>query len=143
MQKTLTAGPHVNSHEMPGYVPIPAQFLKMVGLASAENANNLYQYRPVSKWNLEATQGINDAFLKWAWPELEKQDQAHPAKPIDWKPISRFEIQDGKRVLRYLRADAASQMSCVSCHNSYEKRPEVIARRISDGIATGKEWRQH
>jgi hypothetical protein len=58
------SGPHVNSHEMPGYVPIPAQFLKMVGLASAKNANNLYQYRPVSKWNLEETQEINDAFLK-------------------------------------------------------------------------------
>ena len=59
-------GPSVNSAAMPGHVPIPAQFLKMVGRASSENADRLYEYRPVSRWNLEPTQGLTDDFLRWA-----------------------------------------------------------------------------
>lgn len=58
-------GPHVDSASMPGHVPIPAQFLKLVGKASSENSAKLYEYRPVSKWNLEPTQGLNDDFLRW------------------------------------------------------------------------------
>ncbi|MDB5762137.1 MAG: hypothetical protein JWQ21_1132 [Herminiimonas sp.] len=136
-------GPHVDSGKMPGYVPIPAQFLKLVGQASTINTSNLFQYKPVSKWNLEPKQGISDDFLAWSWPQLETQDKQDPAGPIEWKPIWRFEQQNEKKVLRYLRADAASQMSCVACHNAYEKRPEIIALRNASGIPLGKQWRQH
>jgi len=136
-------GPNVDSDTMPGHVPIPAQFLKLVGRASADNADKLYQYLPVSKWNLEPTQGLSDDFLRWAWPQLEKQDPERPAGQVAWKAVSRFEDQGGQRVLRYLSADPASQASCASCHNAYERMPAVIARRLADGVAPGKQWQQH
>lgn len=136
-------GPSVNSAAMPGHVPIPAQFLKMVGRASSENADRLYEYRPVSRWNLEPTQGLTDDFLRWAWPQLEAQDQLAPSAAIEWKAVSRIEKINGRRVLRYLSADPASQQSCAACHNSYENTPEVVARRVSDGIPVGKQWREH
>ena len=136
-------GPHVNSAQMPGYVPIPAEFLKMIGEASAANTADLFHYKPVSKWNLEPSQGINDDFLNWAWPQLEQQDQLNPTGPISWKPVWRFDLVDGKKTLRYLKADAASQMSCVECHNTYEVDPEIVARRKASGNAPGKQWRLH
>jgi len=136
-------GPNVNSSTMPGHVPIPAQFLKLVGRASSESSDKLYEYKPVSKWNLEPTQGLTDDFLRWAWPQLEKQDQSNPATPIAWKPVSRFEMQDGRMVLRYLSADPASQVSCVACHNAYEKLPEIAQRRATNGAQPGKQWMQH
>ena len=130
-------GPHVHSDTMPGHVPIPAQFLKLVGRASSENAHRLYEYRPVSKWNLEPTQGLTDDFLRWAWPQLEAQ-----GSPASWKAAWRIEGPDGRRVLRYLSADPASSDGCVACHNAYEKTPEIVARRIADGVAPGKQWRR-
>ncbi len=86
-------GPSVDSDKRPGHVPIPAQFLKLVGRASSDNADRLYQYKPVSKWNLEATQGLTDDFLRWAWPQLESQDRDHSDRPIAWVPVYRFEEQ--------------------------------------------------
>ena len=128
---------------MPGFVPIPAQFLKMIGESSSANTSDLFHYKPVSKWNLEPKQGISDEFLAWAWPQLEKQDKQEPAKQIDWIPVWRFEIQNGKKVLRYLRADPASQHSCVDCHNIYESDPEIVARRVAQGVKPGKQWKLH
>ncbi len=136
-------GLHENSAGMPGFVPIPAQFLKLVGVASSERDKDLYQYRPVSKWNLDAEQGLGDSFLQWAWPQLEQQDGVSPSAPIRWKPVYRVETLKGERVLRYLRADPASQLNCVACHNAYEKRPEIAARRIEAGTQPGKQWAQH
>ena len=136
-------GPHVESEGKPGFVPIPAQFLKLVGKASSENAHRLYQYKPVSRWNLEPSQGLDDEFLRWAWPQLEAQDQPNPAGPIPWKAVSRIETREGRRVLRYLSADPASQPACASCHNAYETRPEIIARRVASGVAPGKHWEPH
>ena len=136
-------GPSVDSASMPGHVPIPAQFLKLVGRASSANSHKLYEYRPISKWNLDATQGLTDDFLRWGWPQLERQDQANLNAPIDWKPVSRFEVQDGRKVLRYLSADPASQMSCAQCHNAYEKRPEILVQRLAAGVQPGKQWQQH
>ena len=114
------SGPNVDYGHMKGYVPIPAQFLKMLGLASTANTSDLFHYKPVSKWNLEPSQGLDDDFLNWAWPQIEQQDNANPSGPIKWKPVWRFEQEGEQRVLRYLRPDAASQSSCVDCHNSYE-----------------------
>ena len=136
-------GPHVNSGRMPGYVPIPSEFLKMIGEASSASNAELFQYKPVSKWNLEPRQGISDDFLAWAWPQLEKQDQPDPKAAIPWKPVWRYELMNGKKVLRYLRADAASQQSCVDCHNEYESRAEIIALRKAGGVVPGKQWKQH
>ncbi len=136
-------GPDVDSSEKPGHVPIPAQFLKLVGRASSESADKLYAYKPVSKWNLESTQGLADDFLVWAWAELEKQDRVAANGPLPWKAVHRFEESNGKRVLRYLSADPAAQNSCVSCHNEYERRPEVMAVRVAAGVPLGKQWQQH
>lgn len=124
-----------------GYVPIPAQFLKLLGRASAANTSDLFHYKPVSKWNIEPTQGINEDFLLWAWPQLEKQDQADPKSPIAWTPVWRIEEAGGKRVLRYLVADPVSNQACANCHNSYEGRPEVTAARERAGVPTGKQWK--
>ncbi|MFZ6749694.1 EAL domain-containing protein [Undibacterium sp. Ren11W] len=136
-------GPSVDSASRPGHVPIPAQFLKLVGQASSANADKLYEYKPVSKWNLEPGQGLADDFLRWAWPQLETQDKPNPQAAIDWQAVSRFEIQDGRRVLRYLSADPASQMSCASCHNVYEKTSEILKLRGAQGVQIGKQWQQH
>lgn len=136
-------GPHVDSAHYLGHIPIPAQFLKLVGRASSLNSDRLYDYRPVSKWNLEATQGLSDDFLRWAWPQLESQSPASPESPVKWTPISRFEVQDGQRVLRFLSADPAAQMSCVNCHNAYEKTPKITALRLASGLTGEKQWKQH
>ncbi|WP_295763151.1 EAL domain-containing protein [Undibacterium sp.] len=136
-------GPSVDSANKLGHVPIPAQFLKLVGQASSTNADKLYEYKPVSKWNLETSQGLADDFLRWAWPQLEAQDKPNPQQAIDWQSVSRFEIQNGRRVLRYLSADPVSQKSCASCHNAYEKTPEILKLRGAQGIQIGKQWQQH
>ncbi|WP_145983696.1 diguanylate cyclase domain-containing protein [Ferriphaselus amnicola] len=136
-------GPSVDYAHMKGYVPIPAQFLKMLGQASNTNTSHLFQYKPVSKWNLDAGQGLGDDFLRWAWPQIEQQDKANPDGPIAWKPIWRFEQQQGQRVLRYLSADAATQPSCIACHNAYESKPEIVERRKSQHIQAGKQWHQY
>lgn len=137
------SGPSTEYAHKPGYVPIPSQFLKMLGQASTDNTSHLFQYKPVSRWNLDAGQGLNDDFLRWAWPQIEQQDQPDPQQPINWKPIWRFEMQNGQRVLRYLSADAATQPSCISCHNSYENSPEIIQRRNTNHIPAGKQWKLH
>jgi diguanylate cyclase (GGDEF)-like protein/PAS domain S-box-containing protein len=136
-------GPSVDSASKPGHVPLPAQFLKLVGLASSASADQLYQYKPVSRWNLDPSQGLNDEFLRWAWPQLERQNPVAPSGPITWTPVSRLEQQGGQRVLRYLMADPASQMACAVCHSAYEKTPEVIAMRTASGVAPGKQFTQH
>ena len=136
-------GPNVDSDTLPGHVPIPAQFLKLVGRASSKDSDKLYEYRPVSKWNLEPTQGLVDDFLRWAWPQLEAQDPASPQGRVAWKAVSRIEERGGVRVLRYLSADPASQPGCVACHNVYERKTEVFARRVADGVPPGKQWQQH
>jgi len=136
-------GPSVDFAMLPGHVPIPAQFLKLVGRAIAQDTSKLYEYKPVSKWNLESTQGLSDDFLRWAWPQLEKQDARQPLGIIAWKAVARFDVVDGHKVLRYLTADPASQPTCVACHNAYEQSPAIVAMRVAAGLPTGKQWKQH
>lgn len=137
-------GPDTNSHNLKGYVPIPAQFLKKIGLETSRNTAELFYYRPVSKWNLEPSQGLNNDFLIWAWSELEKQDKTNPTQAINWNPVWRVETtQDGVRYLRYLKADPASSQSCVTCHNQYEKTEQVISLRQQSNVENGKQWKLH
>lgn len=132
-----------NFHQTPGFVPIPAQYLKFVAREVRENNHGLYNYTPLSKWNLEPSQGIEDDFQRWAWSRLESQDEENPDGPIDWQPVWRFEQVDGVRTLRYMSADAAAADNCVSCHSEREQRPEIIERRLAAGVAPGKEWKRH
>ncbi len=136
-------GAHIDSHEKPGYVPLPAQFLKLFGEQASRESDGLFRYQPLSKWNLEPTQGLDDEFKRWAWQELEKQDRAAPRQPIDWQPVWRFEEVDGVKTLKYLRADPASAESCVQCHNAHESQPEIVARRLAAGLEPGKQWQLH
>ena len=130
-------------HNKAGALPIPAQYLKEMAAKASKDSEGLYKYRAVSKWNLGDDQHLNNSFLGYAWDELEKQDQVNPTGPIDWKPVYRVEQFEGKQTLLYLRADPASQMSCVNCHNSYEKSLPILQRRAAQNTVGGKEWKQH
>lgn len=133
-------GAHGEYSNQKGYVPLPAQFLKMVGEQTSSDIAGLYRYKPISKWNLESSQGLSDDFKRWAWAQLERQDETNPKKSINWQPIWRIEDINGVKTLRYLRADPAVGASCVECHNQYEQRPEIIARRQQQGIEAQKKW---
>ncbi|MBI3562634.1 MAG: EAL domain-containing protein [Gammaproteobacteria bacterium] len=136
-------GSHEYSDTLPGYVPLPAQFLKLLGQQASRNQQGLYRYRPLSKWNLETTQGLNDDFEHWAWQQLESQDQRQPSRPITWHPVWRIEMVQGESTLRYLRADPASSQSCVDCHNNRERSPQIVARRVAQGQSGIKQWQAH
>ncbi len=136
-------GAHPEFESRPGYVPLPAQFLKMFGRQVSEENGGLFSYKPVSKWNLEPSQYLTDDFQRWAWPQLEVQDQKAPAGPLNWQPVWRIEDVNGAKILRYLRADPASANSCVACHNAQEALTEIRERRLRQGVAPGKQWRLH
>lgn len=127
----------------PGNVPLPAQFLKLVGKRASADSDGLYRYQPISKWNLGEGQALSDDFQRWAWSQLEAQDEEAPAGPISWRSIKRIEQVNGERTMRVMRADPASSMDCVQCHNRLETSAQVLAMRASDGVGTGKQWQQH
>ncbi len=126
-----------------GHVAIPAQFLKLVGIESSRTSDGLYSYRPLSKWNLEPTQGLRDDFQRWAWQQLEQQDKPMPLAAIDWEPVWKFERVNGTNTLRYMRADSAAKPGCVSCHNDFEARSDIQAIRVAASILPGKKWQLH
>jgi diguanylate cyclase (GGDEF)-like protein len=130
------------AHEI-GNVPLPAQFLKLVGRQGSADSDGLYRYSPISKWNLGDGQGLRDDFQRWAWEQLEAQDQPSPAGPLQWASVWRVEDVDGQSTLRMMRADPAASKSCVQCHNDLELRPSVMAQRARQGLAPGRQWRQH
>jgi diguanylate cyclase (GGDEF)-like protein len=121
-----------------GNVPLPVQFLKLVGQRAGVESGSLYSYRPVSKWNLAADQGLTDDFQRWAWAQLEAQDRSAPTVPIAWDPVWRIEAVDGVSTLRYMRADPAVSPGCVKCHNALESRPQTVANRVRAGVPAGK-----
>ena len=134
-------GSHINYQELKGFVPLPAQFLKYLGIRATNDTAGLYSYKPISKWNLEESQGLSDDFKRWAWNILESQEQQSPREPINWKPAWRIEDINGVKTLRFLRADPAVGQSCVECHNNYEQHPEIIKRREEAGLTPGKQWK--
>lgn len=136
-------GAHIDSAAQRGHVPLPAQFLKLVGREATHSGAGLYRYRPLSKWNLEPTQGLEDEYQRWAWRMLEAQDQEAPTGPISWRPAWRIERLDGVKTLRYMHADPASSGSCIACHNEMERDAQVLARRVATDVPGGKQWRQH
>ena len=131
------------SESMKGHIPLPAQFLKQLSRRASDESGGLYRLRPLSRWNLDVRQGLQDDFQRWAWRALEAQDRQAPTEPIDWQPVSRIETVDGVPTLRYVRADPASAASCVECHNALETRPDIVERRLAAGETPGKRWRRH
>jgi len=132
----------------PGYIPLPAQFVRNVAKRVEQKSGDLYSYSLASLWNLNPQQGLKDEFDHWAWKQLEIQDQAFaqgpaPAAGYPWKPVYRIGNKNGVATLRYMKADPAAASSCVACHNRYEQKPDVIAMRMSQGTAPGKTWQMH
>jgi hypothetical protein len=119
------------------------RIIKLVGREASRNSEGLYEYRPLSKWNLEPTQGVADDFQRWGWRRLESQDEDEPLAPIQWQPAWRFERVGEVMTLRYMRADPASAAACVNCHNQYEREPDTVLRRVATGTEPGKQWKQH
>jgi len=136
-------GAHIDSDHISGHVPLPAQFLKLLGQQSRKSNAKLFRYKPISKWHIEPTQGLNDNFENWAWHQLEAQDQLNPGGPINWNPAWWTEVWQGQKYFRYLRADPASAHSCVTCHNEYLRKINIRSQLKSDGIYELKQWKQH
>ena len=138
-----------HAEEKPGYVELPAQFVRNVSKRVEAVAGQLFGYSLLSQWNLNEDQGLKDDFDHWAWIQLAAQDEefrknGEPSRQgYEWKPVYRFEDVSGEPVLRYMRADPASAGGCVSCHNAYEEKPEVIAMRERAGVDPGKKWELH
>lgn len=141
------AGAAVDSHQRPGYIMLPAQFVRSVSIKVDESSGGLYKYSLVSEWNLNKEQGIKDDFDRWAWDQLKIQDKIFSeqttSEDFKWKPVSRIDEVNGERVLRYMRADPASAQDCVSCHNAYEKNDAVKLLRKQQGVEPGKIWKLH
>ena len=133
----------INFHETAGAVPLPAQFIKNVAGKASADSDGLYKYRAVSKWNLAESQSLSSDFLKSAWSKLEAQDNPNPQKASDWKSSHAIQEANGTQTLLYMKADPAVSDVCVSCHNTYENTPEIIERRIEQGIPLGKQWKKH
>lgn len=129
-------------HEKKGGIPLPAQFLKNVAGKASRESDGLYEYRAVSKWNLAPDQDLNNAFLKTAWKDLEKQGQTNFTLD-NWQPYHSVTKKNGQEIFMYLEADLARSVSCVNCHNAYEQKPEIIERRLSQGITPEKRWRKN
>ncbi len=135
------------SHEQVGFIMLPAQFIRTVAKKVDKQSKGLYRYSLVSEWNLNMDQGLHNDFDHWAWKQLKDQDAQFAQKPTttgyNWQPVSRVEMVDGQKMLRYMRADPASAQSCVSCHNDYENQPEILKLRQQQGIEQGKQWQLH
>lgn len=142
-------GASSDSHKRPGFIMLPAQFVRTVSKKVADSSNDLYRYSLVSEWNLNKDQGLKDEFDQWAWAQLQKQnneftDKAPQSKePYPWKPVYKIDNSSGSSILHYMRADPASAAACVSCHNRYEKEADVIAFRKKQHVETEKQWQLH
>lgn len=133
-------GSSAESDKLEGHIPLPAQFLRAMSEETQSVPDTPFSFKPVSRWNLVEDQGIVDDFQQWAWNELKAQEAMAVNDPSQWQPVWRIEKENGRQSLRYMVADPAVSASCVSCHNAYEARPEIAARRIADGMAPGKQW---
>ncbi len=136
-----------------GFIPLPAQFVRGVAEASSNQASNkgedkIFEYFLRSQWNINPNQGVRKGFEKAGWEYLiAQQKEAEKAgikyKDIKWKPFQRVEEVGGEKVLRFLGADPASARACVTCHNAWERKPEIISLRKREGVETKKVFKMH
>lgn len=138
-------GADVRAHFRPGYIMLPAQFIRRVAKNVERTAGDQYSYNLISKWNINPDQGLKNEFERKAWLELTRQEvRLGPnarARPESWQPVSAVTMKDGKPVLSYMQADIASSASCVNCHNALEAQPDIVAMRAQAGITVTKEWK--
>lgn len=100
--------------KIPGAVPLPATFAIDFGDKISQNSDyrvRLYSDMPFS-WRENG--GVHDDFEKEAVDYLRNNPAGF---------VSRYEVLEGKEVLRYAVADVM-QASCVACHNTYPGTPK-------------------
>jgi hemerythrin-like metal-binding protein len=122
-------------------VPLPAEFIKLVADDVAKNQDD-YRYGIVSLWNINSENNLKNDFLKIGFKDLQHQEsEAKKSNDLtnkkayeDWKPYYSFEKEDGRDVLRFMKADPASGQGCVSCHNMLEVTDKFIALRKDQGL---------
>jgi len=138
-------GADIKSHYRPGYIMLPAQFVRKVAQKVGQTSGGYYSYSLISKWNINPEQGLTDEFEKQGWLELSRQEarlgSSAQARFESWQPVSSIVQKDGKPVLSYMLADIAASMACVNCHNALEAQPDIIAVRTKDGISDQKKWK--
>ncbi len=101
--------------KIPGAIPLPATFAIDFGDKISQNSNyrvRLYSDMPFS-WRENG--GIRDSFEKKAMAYLRDNPEGF---------FSRYEVFEGKEVLRYAVADKL-QATCVACHNTYPGTPKT------------------
>ena len=135
-----------------GFAPLPAQFARDLAyhLAIVQKKSDDQQFTIVmrSRWNLNPNHELQDEFEKAGWQFLAHQQEdalkaGKSLQELTWKPFTQVDMSNGKKVLRYFSADPAGALSCVKCHNEWEKRPDIQQRRKAQGIEVGKVFRVH
>ncbi|MBN4053057.1 DUF3365 domain-containing protein [Gammaproteobacteria bacterium AH-315-K14] len=133
-----------------GYVPLPAQFIRSIGNVKRgkSNSNSLpeHQFSLRSHWNINTSQGLQDAFERNGWKFLIAQQDRHmetekSLRYLTWKPYIKVENTPSGKILRYMNADIASSISCVKCHNKYEKTKTIMSYRRINGTTRTKEFK--
>ncbi len=146
LQKDGT-GSSVNHSKKKGFIPLPAQFVRSLAAdvlqRQKKEGKEFFNFFLRSRWNLNLEQGLKDDFEKRGWEYiLRQQKEALQAgvslKKIRWKPYVRVEIVNGRKLLRYFSADPASAISCITCHNAWEQKPQIKKLRKKQGIEAGK-----
>lgn len=120
-------------------VPLPAEFIRMIADSVSAETGEIYRYKLVSRWNINQASGLEDDFLVQAFDKLlEQEANAKAAGSLSdttpytgWEPVHQIFRQGGRRVLRYVEADPATAMACVTCHNELEQRENIAALRAS------------
>lgn len=145
-------GAAIDSDSQEGYVPLPAQFIRKVTYQivydKRAEGDNVTKIALRSRWNLNDMQGLTTNFEKEGWAYLMKQQEEHIAsgsalKKIKWQPYVKMDTVGGTPVIRYVSADPASASGCVSCHNAWEQKPEVMKLRRQQKVEEGKAFKKH
>jgi hypothetical protein len=150
--KNDATGASVNYRNQKGYIPLPAQYVRAIAddivKRQIEGAKGTFNFFLRSRWNLNVNQGLQDDFEKKGWDYLIRQEveafkAGTPLKKIEWKPYVRVEDFNGQKMLRYLSADPGSAISCITCHNRWERKPEIKKLREKQGVEVGKIFQMH
>ncbi len=143
---TLPGGLHADRD-----LPLPPIFTRRVAQESrALGGGGESGVRLVDGWgvNPDNARGL-DAFERRGWDSLLAQARevlarsgsegyARAIRAHGWKPVTEIAEVDGRRVLRYLTAQTATEEACVRCHNGMAAGPALAADHEGDGPAPGR-----
>ena len=131
-----------------GFVPLPAVFMQQVVAEIAKQTESRIVVSLLSRWNLNEQKGLQDDFDRTGWGVLARQqknhlDNAGTLSKISWQPYVKVANLHGQNTLRHLSADPAVNASCTSCHNKWEQKDAIKARRSQQGVEVGKSFQLH